>query len=34
VVGLLDGIPIVAPGLGNCETCPLGEVQPVKPANG
>jgi hypothetical protein len=34
VVGLLDGIPIVAPGLGTCETCPLGEVQPVKPANG
>lgn len=34
VVGLLDGIPIVAPGLGNCETCPLHEVQPVQQTNG
>jgi hypothetical protein len=29
VVGLLDGIPIVAPNLRSCTQCPLGEVTPV-----
>jgi len=34
VVGLLDGIPIVAPNLRECSACPLDDVSPVRPVGG
>lgn len=30
-IGLLDGVPILAPGLRECSTCSLGDLVPVRP---